>query len=168
MLCCGVHVHYKTKTLSLLDAEHTFICACYYFCAVAYDVLSDPEKRRQYDHGGQNHQSFDQKPFDFDAFFGQGSGNNGFFNFNFDDMFGDDMFGDEYYEFGHDFQEFGHGSDAAGFDSMFNDDMFGGFSQSFHYESHSSHSSTYGFFLRTRSVTCSLYSCQYSLTWDVG
>ena len=60
----------------------------------AYDVLSDPEKRRQYDQFGTTGQGQQfHKPFDFDAFFGRGSGKNSFFDFNFDDLFKDDMFG---------------------------------------------------------------------------
>lgn len=67
----------------------------------AYDVLSDPDKRRHYDrfgNSGHQEQHYHNEPFDFDAFFGRSSDSNidsnGFFNFNFDDMFKDDFFGE--------------------------------------------------------------------------
>ena len=67
---------------------------------VAYDILSDPDKRRHYDQYGSNGQKqyHHNQPFDFDSFFSGNNGGNGFFNFNFDDMFNDDVFGDS---FGH-------------------------------------------------------------------
>ena len=79
--------------------------------------MSDPNKRRQYDQGGGDGQGYDfhHQPFDFDAFFGQGSDSNGFFDFSFDDLFGDDVFGDDMFGddvFGEDVFDFSHGKDS--------------------------------------------------------
>ena len=107
-------------------------------CLVAYDVLSDPDKRRQYDlYGGSGgSHDYQQQPFDFDAFYGRSSGGNDFFHFNFDDMFKDDFFGDMFHG------DMFEGHDGS-FGSMFDGDMFSGFGEaSYHYESHSSSSSS--------------------------
>ena len=118
------------------------------FLPPAYDILSDPEKRRQYDMFGSSgtQGGFHGHHFNYDDFFG-GHGSSGFehrFNFNFDDMFKDmfDDFGD--FGFGGGFKDhFGGNADTGDNDhvgGMF--DGFGGFGdafQSFSFEQ-SSHS----------------------------
>ena len=103
----------------------------------AYDILSDPDKRRQYDmYGSSGTQGGPQgHHFNYDDFFG-GHGSSGFehrFNFNFDDMFKDmfDDFGD--FGFGGGFKDhFGGNADYGDSDhsgGMF--DGFGGFGEAF-------------------------------------
>lgn len=68
----------------------TYIFTSCYSVWVAYDILSDPEKRRHYDQFGESGPS-QGSPFDFDSFFGRGEGGGHTF-FNFDDLFKDDSF----------------------------------------------------------------------------
>ena len=74
----------------------------------AYDVLSDKEKRKQYDAFGAQGAGQQGAPFDFDAFFRPG-GDSGFHHhahFNFHSMF-EDFFDDSFFHdgFGDFFQE---------------------------------------------------------------
>ena len=102
----------------LIVIKHTHI-----HTLAAYDILTDKDKRHHYDmfraEGPQaQQQQYHGGPFDYDAFFGKGSGNSGFehrFNFNFDDLFkeffGDDDFGDFFQESHHTHREtHGHNS----------------------------------------------------------
>jgi len=68
-----------------------FILWCHVYFGLAYDVLSDPEKRRNYDQFGESGPS-QGSPFDFDTFFGRGGDEGGHTFFNFDDLFKDDFF----------------------------------------------------------------------------
>ena len=77
-----------------------------YFFPPAYDILSDPEKRKQYDMFGADGPANQgdgwggggaPPPFHFnyDSFFGNEDphAHRGGFHFNFDDMFDDSFFG---------------------------------------------------------------------------
>ena len=85
----------------------------------AYSVLSDPDKRRQYDHGGFSFEDFGfGKDFDpmniFKSFFGKHAGGKDPFSFGFDDD--DDFFKDDFGGFGG-FGGFGK-MDFGGFEGM--------------------------------------------------
>ena len=88
--------------------------------AEAYSVLSDPDKKREYDTGGVDFEGFaDFDNFDpfamFESFFGPRHGKHGGFGnfgFGFDDG-EDDFFGDNF-EFGFKDDDFGFGNDFGG------------------------------------------------------
>ena len=108
-----IYMHFYTATyplsfLSITDKLFTTpprIHTLHKTCA-AYDVLSDQDKRKQYDRFGAQGASQEGSPFDFDAFF-RPEGDSGFHHhahFNFHKMF-DDFFDDNFFqhEFGGDF-----------------------------------------------------------------
>ena len=72
------------------------MCIHTHLHTTAYDVLSDSEKRRQYDmYGSEGPQASHGSPFDYDTFFhhGGGSGDQRF-HFSFDNVF-KDFFGED-------------------------------------------------------------------------
>ena len=84
------HTHPHTHTHT-----HTHMHTRTHLC-VAYDVLSDAEKRRHYDTFGTDgpEASHHGSPFDYDAFFNTGGGTGGSFHFTFDNIF-KDFFGED-------------------------------------------------------------------------
>ncbi|CAI8027641.1 hypothetical protein GBAR_LOCUS15772 [Geodia barretti] len=107
----------------------------------AYDVLSNADKRKQYDRFGAQGASQEGSPFDFDAFF-RPEGDSGFhhhthFNFHtmFEDVFHEDdffhnSFGGEFFQGHHPHQHTEHGDGFFGHDMDHrrddDDDLFGG------------------------------------------
>ena len=78
----------------------------------AYDILSDTDKRREYDIYGARgpHAQQQDTHFDYNAFFTPGGGSSGFehrFNFNYDDIF-EEFFGEDSF-----FSEHSHESHHA-------------------------------------------------------
>lgn len=80
----------------LVDILHTYTHNACMHLYIAYDVLSDPEKRRHYDTFGTEGPQASQhgSPFDYDAFFNTGGGTGGSFHFTFDNIF-KDFFGED-------------------------------------------------------------------------
>lgn len=67
---------------------------------IAYDILSDPDKRRQYDQFGAGGSTNQQHGFDYNSFYGQGAHHthNAHFGFKFDEFFSDDFFNDDFFK----------------------------------------------------------------------
>ncbi|XP_063607967.1 dnaJ homolog subfamily B member 9-like isoform X2 [Penaeus indicus] len=100
--------------------------------AEAYEVLSDEDKKREYDHMG--HSAYSQKSAG-----GGGGHHNHAFHFNFDDLFKDFEFDSD---FGN-FADFGHFGDFGdGFMDM--EDFFGGRGGGFGHDAFGSHDSFFG------------------------
>ena len=94
-------------------------------CLSAYEILSDSEKRKQYDQLG--HENFEEQQTKF----GSGGGAGGFGNFNFNDFFKQFDESLKFFQTGKKQRQngrghtFNFGSDF--WDDLDNDDLFGGF-----------------------------------------